>query len=175
MLGRVLRNLLILAVVVGVFAAVALFINQGTVNELTERYHLQVTIAVETAIARALYDATRTAEAPLAQYRVITLDEDDTLTEVAARYNTTVEVLRIANGLAPDVESGVGVEIIVPEGVQTLDPPRRLKPYEAQDGDTLASLAERHRVPFEVLELDNPVLAQRGVNPGDIVFIPTLL
>lgn len=175
MVGRILRNLVILALVIAVFAAVGYFIQQGDIDEQTERYNLQVTSAIETAIANALFDATRTAEAPLDQYRLITLDGDDTLTEIAARYNTTVEVLRMANGLAADVESGAGVRIIVPEGVSALTPPRVLAAYEAIAGDTLDSLAQRYRVPVDVLQLDNPVLARRGVNPGDIVFIPTIL
>jgi LysM repeat protein len=126
-------------------------------------------------VANALYDATRTAEAPLRQYRVIPLTPSDTLTAVAERYGTTVEVLRMANGLAPTVETGDGSEIIVPEGVQALDPPRTLAIIRAQSGESLESLSQRFRVPLDVLQLDNPVLSQRGVNPGDIVFIPTLL
>jgi LysM repeat protein len=175
MFFRFLRNLVILAIVVAVFAAVALFIQTGTINEQTRLYNLQVTIAVETAIANALFAATRTAEAPLDQYRLIVLDADDTLTEIAARYHTTVEVLRMANGLALDVEGGAGAAIIVPEGVQVLDPPRRLERYEAQAGETLDAIAQRLQVPINVLRLDNPVLAQRQLNAGDIVFVPTIL
>lgn len=175
MFGRLLRNLFILAIVVAVFAGVALFIQQGTIEKNTEIYNQQVTIAIATAVANALFDATRTAEAPLPQYRLILLDDDDTLTDLAARYGTTVEVLHMANGLAPDVESGAGVEIIVPEGVQLLDPPRRLTPYEAQPGETLESIAQRLQIPIDVLARDNPVLALRQLNPGDIVFIPTIL
>jgi hypothetical protein len=134
-----------------------------------------MTIAIETAVANALFGATRTAEAPLPQYRLIRLDDDDTLTDIAARYGTTVEVLRMANGLALEVESGPGAQIIVPEGVQLLDPPRRLEPYEARPGETLESIARRLQLPIDVLTRDNPVLALRQLNPGDIVFIPTIL
>jgi|FLYN01.1.fsa_nt_gi LysM repeat protein len=175
MYGRALRNLLILALVIAVFAAVAFFIYIGDQREKTEIYYNQVTISIETAIANALFAATRTAEAPLEQYRLITLDADDTLAQIAQTYRTTVEVLRMVNGLAPDVQSGAGVQIIVPEGVQELDPPRRLELHEALPGETLNSLAQRLRIPIEVLEMDNPVLARRGVNPGDIIFIPILL
>jgi LysM repeat protein len=175
MFRRVLRNLFILALVIAVFGGIGLGINEGNRREQKRLYDLQVTIAIETAIAHALFDATRTAEAPLDQYRLITLDADDTLTEIAAHYNTTADVLRMANGLSPDVESGAGVTVVVPVGVQTLNPPRRFEVYEAQSGETLSSLAQRFRVPLDVIELDNPILAQRPLNPGDIVFIPTLL
>ncbi len=81
----------------------------------------------------------------------------------------------MANGLAPDVQTGSGVEIIVPEGVQLLDPPRRLQVIPAAPGDTLSSLAQRYRIPLEIVEMDNPVLAQRQLHDGDTVFIATLL
>jgi LysM repeat protein len=175
MIRRFLRQLLILVVVIAIFAAVSYYIYVENVARERERYYVRVTDAVSTAVARALFDATRTAEAPLPQHRLIVLGENDTLSDIAARYNTTVEVLRMANGLAQDVVSGAGTELIVPEGVQTLTPARRLRQYEAIAGDTLSSIAEQNDVLLEYLALDNPVLAQRGLNPGDIVFIPTLL
>jgi LysM repeat protein len=172
---RFLRQLFILVVVVAIFAAVSYLIYVENIGRAREHYNVQVTDAVSTAITRALFDATRTAEAPLAQYRLIVLGENDTLSDIATRYNTTVEVLRMANGLAQDVVSGPGTELIVPEGVQVLDPVRRLRRYEAVAGDTFNSIAEQNDVLLELLELDNPVLAQRELNPGDIVFIPILL
>jgi LysM repeat protein len=175
MFFRFLRNFLILAIVIAVFAAVAFFIQEGTRTKNQKIYDERVTYAIETAIANALFVATRTAEASLNQYRLIVLDADDTLAAIAARYSTTVDVLRMANGLALDVEGGVGAQIVVPEGVQLLDPPRRLEIYEAQPGETLDSIAQRLQIELDLLILDNRVLAQRQLNAGDIVFIPTIL
>jgi LysM repeat protein len=172
---RWLRRLFLLAVVIGVFAVVGIGIQSGNNDEKNRLYNFQVTRAIETAIAARLYDATRTAEAPLPQYRLITLGKNEALLDVAQKYHTTVEVLRMANRLLSTVDFGTGETIVVPEGVQVLDPPRWLKPVVAQPNDTLSALAALNDVTLEQLQTDNPVLAGRELLPGDIVFIPQLL
>lgn len=170
-----LRVLATIGVVAAVVAGVGLFIANSTVESAQELYYRQVTVAIETAIAAALYDATRTAEAPLAQYRLLRPAPGESLAALAERYDTTLAVIQMANGLMADVVTGSDQPIVVPQGVHVLDPPRRLIPYTSRPGDTLASLAERHRIPLALLEADNPVLAKRGLIPGDIVFIAELL
>lgn len=175
MLFRWLRRLFLLVVVVGVFAGVGYYIVRDSMKDTTQRYNLQVTRAIETAIAARLSDATRTAEAPLPQYRLVTLAKGEALLDVAQQYHTTVEVLRMANRLLPTVDFGTGETIVVPEGVQVLDPPRWLKPVTAQPNDTLSTIAAVNNVTLEQLQTDNPVLTNRELLPGDIVFIPELL
>lgn len=172
---RWLRRLFLLALVIGVFVAVGYGIRSGMIDDQNKLYWLQVTSAVETAIAARLNDATRTAEAPLPQYRLITLKNGEALLDVAQKFHTTVEVLRMANKLLPTVDYGSGETIVVPEGVQVLDPPRSFRPIEAQPGDTLDTLATRFDVTLDQLQKDNPVLAGRNLIPGDTVFIPELL
>jgi LysM repeat protein len=175
MLARVIRNLLLLLLVIAVFAGVAVLITAGERQQLTNSYNTAVALAIDTAVYSALFDATRTVEAPLPQYRLIRLDPNQTLLEIALRFNTTVEAIRMANGLLPTVDSGNGEELVVPEGVQALSPPRRFEVYRAVDGDTLPRLAARFNIELAILELDNPVLTQRGMIPGDIVFVPELI
>jgi hypothetical protein len=175
MFYRFIRNLLILTVVAATIAAVAYFILTGDNERVRTLYYAQVTNSVATAVAGALNDATRTAEAPLRQYRYIPIVEGQTLEEVADRYATTVEAIRMVNGLAPDVVVGDGSSIIIPEGASAMLPARKLSIYTAIDTDTLEALALRFDVPLEILVMDNPVLAQRGIIPGDIVFIPEIL
>lgn len=176
MFFRWLRRLVLIALVAAIFGALAYAI---TVNQNAEKrkfYDMSVTLAVETAIAGALFDATRTAEGPLPQYRVITLGQDEALADVARQYNTSVDVLRMANGLRSDVEYGSGVALIVPQNVTNLDPPRSFEIRVAVQGDTLFSIANAYNVPLDLLEQDNPVLAARGhLLPGDRIFIPRLL
>jgi LysM repeat protein len=170
-----MRILVIIIIVGAVIGAVALYVRSDNNQRVLEQYNRQVTAAVETAIANALNDATRTAEAPLRQYRLIIITPDETLESIARRYRTSADMIRQVNGLAADVESGNGEKIIVPEGVRALDPPRRLTAYTARTDDTLSSVAEENNVPLSILETDNPVLAARGVLPGDIIFVATLL
>jgi LysM repeat protein len=172
---RWVRRLFLLALVAGVFAVVAYGIISGIGGDAKELYDLQVTRAIETAVAARLNDATRTAEAPLPQYRLIMLDNGEALLDVAQRYHTTVEVLRMANRLLPTVDFSTGGTLVVPEGVQLLDPPRWFNPIIAQPNDTLSALAAINDITLEQLQADNPVLANRKLLPGDIVFIPELL
>jgi LysM repeat protein len=174
MFFRWLRRLFILALVIGVFGAVGYYIFIDTTGDTGELYNLQVTRAIETAIAARLFEATRTVEAPLPQYRLVTLTQSEALLNVAQRYRTTIEVLRMANQLLPTVDFGTG-EIIVPEGVQVLEPPRSFTTITVVEGDTLSALAAIHDVTIEQMQIDNPVLAGRELIPGDIVFIPHLL
>jgi len=172
---RFIRFIAILILLAAVFGGVGYYIVTHEKADAEAKLQFKITLAVQTAIANALNDATRTAEDSIPHYRVITLGTNEFLQDVAEKYHTTVEVIRMANTLAASVESGSGEQIIVPEGVQQLAPPRRLKSYLAVDGDTLADLAARNGEPLEVMQVDNPILAQRGVMPGDIVFIAELL
>lgn len=175
-LRRFIRNLLIFLLVVSIFGAVGYYIYQGDRNQRIARYYGSVTQAVSTAIREALYNATRTLEADQPHYILLKVGPNDALLAVAKQYHTTIDALRMANGLLPEVEFGDGSEIIIPRGVAYLVPPRRFKrPYVAQTGDVLAVLAARNGISTDIIALDNPILARRGLTPGDIVYIAELL
>jgi LysM repeat protein len=170
-----LRIVLVFMVVAAIIGAVYYAIQQDNFKRNSELYYRQVTAVVQTAIADTLFNATRTVEAPLRQYRYLTVAADETLENLAQRYGTTVELIRQVNGLAAEVETGDGGKLIVPEGIVQLDPKRQLTAYSAVAGDTLDSLAVENNVSLDLLKTDNPVLANRGILPGDIVFIAKLL
>src|SRR5689334_12263813 len=124
---RFLRNLLILLLVVAIFAAVGYYINRGNRITLIKMGNDLATQAVSTAIKNALYDATRTAEADEPHYITLKVGPTDSLLAIAEQYNTTIDVLRMANNLLPTVDFGHGTEIVVTRGVKELVPPRRFK------------------------------------------------
>lgn len=170
-----LRVLIILAAFAAILGAVAFRISEDDYNSMATLYALQVTVDVGTAVADALNNATRTAEAPMKQYRLVVVQADESLDAVAERYQTTGNLIRVVNGLAASVTNGNGSALIIPEGVIAFDPPRRLLVHRARFGDTLAALALQNNIPLRILEEDNPVLAGREVLPGDVVFIAELL
>lgn len=173
---RFLRNLLVVLLVASIFAAVGYYIYRGDREQRIKIYNGLVTQAVATAVQDALFNATRTAEAGQPHYILLKVAPTDSLLSVAEKYNTTIDVLRMANNLLPTVDFGDGSEIIIPVGVKLLNPPRRFKkPYYAVKGDELSAIAARNGITLDILEIDNPILAQRGITPGDIVFIPELL
>ncbi|MBZ0289853.1 MAG: hypothetical protein K8I30_19680 [Anaerolineae bacterium] len=165
------RFLIIVLAAAAILGAVALRISEDEYANAVRLYNGQLTVVVGTAIADALNSATRTAEAPLKQYRLISVPINKALAEIAVEYDTTLEIIRLVNGLAPDVIAGDGGQLVIPEGVTTLNPPRRLIVYRAIMGDTLLALSQKHNVPLTILEEDNPVLARRELIPGDIVYI----
>jgi LysM repeat protein len=173
---RFLRNLLILLLVAAIFASVSYYIYLDSQKKRIALSHDLVTQAVSTAIQDALYNATRTAEADEPHYITLKVGPTDSLLAIAEQYDTTIDVLRMANNLLPTVDFGDGSEIIITRGVKQLIPPRRFKkPYIAQTGDDLASIAARNNIDEKILAMDNPTLAKRDLNPGDKVFIPELL
>jgi LysM repeat protein len=172
MFFRFIRTLFLLALIAALFVAIGVAITRDQRQKDWEMYNTRVAVAIPTQIANALFDATRTAEADEPQFRLITLGPNDTLDDVARRYKTTAEVIRMANRLLPDVNSGPGKTIIVPEGVQRLEPPRTFNTQRAVVGDTLETMALHFGVDIALVKMDNPILARRGVIPGDIVFIP---
>jgi hypothetical protein len=172
---RILRTLVLLVLFGAIFTGLAYLITSYDRSQAEKDYQLRITAAVQTAIAGALFDATRTAEADLPQYRLIVIHPDQSLTDLAAQYRTTAQIIRIVNGLRDDVEYGNGESLIIPEGVTQLEPPRRFRLHTATASDTLFALAKFYDVPLDLLQQDNPVLTNRGIIPGDIVFIPILL
>ena len=170
-----LRFLVILLLVGGVIAGVAYVISVNDREVKIGIYNRSVTAAVETAIARTLIGATRTAEAPNLVYQLVQLGQGEALLDVAERYGTSLEALRMVNGLAPDVMVGNGERIVVPVNMLEIIPPRQIVVHTVRLGDTLEVLALENGLPLSFLEDENPVLVGRALIPGDIVFIPKLL
>lgn len=93
------------------------------------------------------------------------LQRGDTLSRVARRHDTTVEQLLAINpGLRADrVAAGRRVHVPVPEGTLRIE-------HVARSGETLARLAERHRVSVRDLVRWNPGI-RRGLRAGRTVVI----
>lgn len=93
------------------------------------------------------------------------LQRGDTLSHVARRHDTTVErLLAINPGLRADrVAAGRRVHVPVPEGTLRIE-------HVARSGETLARLAERHRVSVRDLVRWNPGI-RRGLRAGRTVVI----
>ncbi len=171
-----LRNFLLLILVSALFAGMAFAITyDDRRRDLTIAYDNNTRI-VRTAIRLALNDATRTMEADIPHFRYLLIEEGKPLIDVAAEYNTTIDVIRMANRLLPSVDAGSGVRLIIPQNVQVLSPPRTYRPvYVANGNETLEQLAAQFDVPVEILREDNPILDQRGIIAGDLVFVAQLI
>src|SRR5262245_44390813 len=114
---RLLRNLFLVVLIVGLFAAVSYYIIQDDYKQRLAIYQDRSTLAVSTAIANRQFELTRTAEADFPQYRLVTVAAGEPLINVAEQYHTTLDVLRMANKLLPNVDAGDGSRLVVPEGL----------------------------------------------------------
>ena len=170
-----LRVLIILISIAAILGAVAFRASEDSYAQSEQLYYRQLTVEVGTAVANALNNVTRTVEAPLRQYRLLTVTADDQLDTLAEQYNTTADVIRMANSLLPGVNTGDGNQLIIPEGVTAFDPPRRLTIHRATVGETLEALAQLNDLALRIVLEDNPVLAERALMPGDVVFIAELI
>jgi hypothetical protein len=166
-----LRILLTIAFVVALGGGIFYFISLQTFEDNVKKFNLQVTVAVATEIQNALMNVTRTVEAPMNRFQVVILGENESLEALALRYGTTLRAIQIANGIDLSVTEGSGNRLIVPVNIAELNPPRIVEIYVAQIGDTLPAIADRRRMSLQQLEQDNPVLVQRGLIPGDLVFV----
>lgn len=96
-----------------------------------------------------------------------TVRPGDTLTDIARRFDTTVEVLARLNGLAePDVLRS-GQRLRIPS-----EPPSNDTYYEVQAGDTLYSIAAARGTTVEELVRLNDIAAPNLIFPGDRLRLP---
>src|SRR6185295_18523115 len=104
LLRRFIRNLLILLLVASIFGAVGYYVYQGDRKQRIDIFNANMTQAVSTAIQDALYNATRTLEADQPHYILLKVGPSDSLLAIAQKYDTNIDVLRMANNLLPSVD-----------------------------------------------------------------------
>jgi LysM repeat protein len=111
----------------------------------------------------------------------------DTLSAIAAMFDTTVEdILALNPGIAPEALS-VGRVLLIPAGTLTPTPTPTLDPniptptpgdfiiHVVKGGDTLISIAEEYGVSVEVIREANPIQLPVGsddIFPGQSLIIP---
>ena len=113
----------------------------------------------------------------------------DTLQSIAAKFNTTVEVLRAMNNLSGD-QVTVGQQLVIPGTPPSTQnqPPANATPtarptstpassartvrYVVKAGDRLYRIGLRYGVSWAVIARFNGVRNPNLIQPGDVLFIP---
>lgn len=101
-----------------------------------------------------------------------TITDDDTLSEIAARYETTVEnILRLNPSL--EAENLIpGTRICVISGTnQPVECPIGFLPYNINEGDTLRKIAVRFNTTVDALILSNPDINPTNLTVGQRICI----
>ena len=100
-----------------------------------------------------------------------TVQRNDNLTEIAARFGTTVaELVRLNNISNPNLIYPGQVLIIRESGGCT--PPSGATTYTVQRGDTLSEIAERFGTTVSALVLANGIADRDLIYPGQVLTIP---
>ena len=100
-----------------------------------------------------------------------TVQRNDNLTEIAARFGTTVaELVRLNNIANPNLIYPGQVLIIRESGGST--PPSGTTTYTVQRGDTLSEIAARYGTTVSALVLANNIADRDRIYPGQVLIIP---
>lgn len=113
-------------------------------------------------------------------YRV---QRGDTLLSLAAKFNTTVEAIKLVNNLTDDqIQWGVDILIPlgpvgtgeggVPEPTETVLPTGGLEIYVVQSGDTLDAIAATFRTTVQALMEANNISSPEALRAGQELIIP---
>ncbi|HIR08587.1 MAG TPA: LysM peptidoglycan-binding domain-containing protein, partial [Candidatus Pullichristensenella stercoripullorum] len=100
-----------------------------------------------------------------------TVQRGDNLTEIAARFGTTVaELVRLNNIADPNLIYPGQVLVIRESGGST--PPSGTTTYTVQRGDTLSEIAERFGTTVSALVMANNIADRDRIYPGQVLVIP---
>jgi uncharacterized protein YkwD len=99
-----------------------------------------------------------------------TVQAGDTLVDIAAKYDTSVEGLKLANNIANPQALQVGQELIIPAGTVRFDTPTSIHIIES--GDTFNRLAFLYGSTIEDIVTANPDLEPTALRIGQQVIVP---
>ncbi len=99
------------------------------------------------------------------------VERGDTLVAIAARFNTTVELLRRLNNLEPGAVLTVGQVLRLPSP-GTASPTPTPRTYVVQSGDTLSAIAQRFGTTVAVLMELNNISDRSLIRPGQVLRLP---
>jgi murein DD-endopeptidase MepM/ murein hydrolase activator NlpD len=95
----------------------------------------------------------------------------ETLFSIAQKYDTTVDSITHANGIADPRRIYVGQSLTIPardSGTGTME----VIPYVVQVGDTVTSIARRYGITWQTLVHVNGMLSPNSIHPGLVIQIP---
>lgn len=147
------------------------------VNQITDPTRLQIgqtlliPVTVTPTPARPPPTATPNASpTPTPEPVYYTVQAGDTLTAIAAEYDTSVEAIMLANELADPQTLRVGQTLLIPpEGVRFNTP---TTVHEIENGDTLSRLAVMYGSTVDDILAANPGLEPAALRIGQKVIVP---
>ena len=111
-------------------------------------------------------------QAPSAGETTYVVQPGDNLFRIALRYDTTVEAIASANGIANPALIYVGQELTVPSSGAEPSPPPPGETYVVQPGDNLFRIALRHDMGYVYLAQYNDITNPANIYIGQVIRIP---
>jgi len=120
---------------------------------------------------------------PAPEVTPYTVQRGDTLSSLAAKFNTTEEAIRLVNNLTGDVIQW-GVEILIPVGpvgtgeggapepTETVPPTGGPETYVVQSGDNLSTIARMFGTTVQALMEANDISSPEALRAGQELIIP---
>ena len=96
-------------------------------------------------------------------YDIYMIKAGDSISSLANKFSTTVEVLRELN---PNSSFGVGSNIVVPTTREYFDV------YVIEKGDNLYDIARRYNTDYNLLALLNGLNVNNYIYPGNSILVP---
>lgn len=100
-------------------------------------------------------------------YNIYTIQEGDTIENIASRYNVTPYILYQLNGLSPNYDLSVGDNIIVPNNNSSY-----FDYYTIKKGDSLYKIASKYDVDYNILALINGLELDDYIYPNQVIAVP---
>ncbi|GEK88934.1 Peptidoglycan/xylan/chitin deacetylase, PgdA/CDA1 family [Alkalibacterium putridalgicola] len=116
-----------------------------------------------------------TTTPPPSSSTTYTVKAGDTLSAIAAKYNTTVSQLASANNITNVNLIRVGQVLMIPGsgGTTTPPPPSSSTTYTVKAGDTLSAIAARYNTTVSKIAAANTITNVNLIRVGQVLTIPT--
>jgi len=114
-----------------------------------------------------------TTTPPPSSSTTYTVKAGDTLSAIAARYNTTVSSIAAANNITNVNLISIGQVLTIPgSGGTTTPPPSSSTTYTVKSGDTLSAIAARYNTTVSSIAAANNITNVNLIRVGQVLTIP---
>jgi LysM repeat protein len=96
----------------------------------------------------------------------------ENLFRIALRYNTSVQAIASANGIANPTRIYVGQTLVIPSGTEPVEPVDGEMTYVVRPGDNLFRIALRYNMSYLYLARYNNIANPSNIRVGQVIRIP---
>ncbi|MGD1994260.1 MAG: LysM domain-containing protein, partial [Anaerolineae bacterium] len=133
---------------------------------------LVVALAILLWIGPAAAPVRAQSDQPPPHLTVHIVQRGETLFSIARRYGLTVDAITHANGIPDPRQIYVGQRLAIPGIVEGDTSALATVGYVVQAGDTLAAIARRYHITWQILVQLNGLLSPDVIHAGQVIQVP---